>query len=84
MNQIETGKFIAERRKEKSLTQEQLAEKLGVSGKAVSKWERGKTKPNKASLERLSDIFNVSVEELLIGKRISKNNCFLFYSCRKG
>lgn len=41
MNQIETGKFIAERRKEKSLTQEQLAEKLGVSGKAVSKWETG-------------------------------------------
>ena len=46
MNQQATGKFIAQKRKEKSLTQEQLAEKLGVSNKTVSKWETGKCMPD--------------------------------------
>lgn len=41
MNQIKTGRFIAERRKEKNLTQMQLAEKLGITDRAVSKWENG-------------------------------------------
>lgn len=73
MDNKKIGLFIAELRKEKGLSQYELAELIPISREAVSKWERGKTKPNKASLERLSDIFNVSVEELLIGKRISKN-----------
>ena len=46
MNQITTGKFIAQKRKEKNLTQEQLAEKIGVSNKTISKWETGKCMPD--------------------------------------
>lgn len=46
MNQLTTGKFISKKRKEKNLTQEQLAEKLGVSNKTISKWETGKCMPD--------------------------------------
>ena len=73
MEKDKLGKFLIELRKEKNLTQYDLADMIPISREAVSKWERGKTKPNKASLERLSDIFNVSVEELLLGKRLNKN-----------
>ena len=74
MNQIETGKFIAERRKEKSLTQEQLAEKLGVSGKAVSKWETGRGLPEVGLLLPLCHELGVSVNELLSAKAISADD----------
>ena len=74
MNQIETGKFIAERRKEKSLTQEQLAEKLGVSGKAVSKWETGRGLPEVGLLLPLCRELGVSVNELLSAKAIAADD----------
>lgn len=67
------GKFLIHLRREKKLTQYELAEIIPVGREAISKWERGKTKPNKSSLERLSEIFNVSVEELLLGKRLNKS-----------
>ena len=55
MNQMATGKFISQKRKEKSLTQEQLAEKLGVSNKTVSKWETGKCMPDYSVVKTLYD-----------------------------
>lgn len=68
MDLNKTGKFIMTLRKEKGLTQEQLGTKLGVSGKSVSKWERGVNAPDIAILEKLSGELNVSINELLKGE----------------
>ncbi len=68
------GKFISDLRKEKNLTQKQLAEKLNVSDKAISRWETGKGFPDVNSLVSLSEFFGVSVNELLAGKRIEQEN----------
>ena len=67
MNQLVTGKFIALKRKQKNLTQEQLAEKLGVSNKTISKWETGKSLPDIVSILNLSDLYQISLDELLKG-----------------
>lgn len=68
MDLNKVGKFIMTLRKEKGLTQEQLGTKLGVSGKSVSKWERGVNAPDIAILEKLSNELNVSINELLKGE----------------
>ncbi|MCI9134108.1 MAG: helix-turn-helix transcriptional regulator [Lachnospiraceae bacterium] len=72
MNQTEIGKFIAQCRKEKKLTQAQLAEKLGITDRAVSKWETGKGMPDSSLLLELSEILGITVNELLSGARISE------------
>ena len=72
MNQEKIGKFIQEKRKEKKMTQEQLAEKMGVSINAVSKWERGLSMMDISLLKPLSEILEISVSELLNGQRIDK------------
>ena len=72
MTTKECGAFIAELRKQKNLTQKQLAEKLNVSDKAISRWETGKGYPDVSSLVALSEFFSVSVNELLAGDRIEK------------
>ena len=69
MTSKECGNFISELRKEKKLTQKELAEKIIVSDKAVSRWETGKGYPDVTSLVSLSEYFDVSVNELLAGKR---------------
>lgn len=74
MNTVEVGRFIAELRKEKELTQKQLAENLGVTDKAVSKWETGKCYPDIETIEKLSIIFDVSINEILSGKKINPEN----------
>ena len=74
MNQIKIGKFIAESRKEKKLTQMQLSEKLGITDKAVSKWERGIAMPDSSIMLELCDILGISVNELLSGEKISMEN----------
>lgn len=71
MDLIQTGKLIAESRKEKGLTQEQLANKLFVTKKAVSKWECGKGFPDVSILERLGAELDLSVNELLSGKKLA-------------
>lgn len=72
MNQIEIGKYIAEKRKSKNMTQKTLAEQLLVSDKAVSKWERGICMPNVELLLPLSEILGVSIMEILS----ASDNCF--------
>lgn len=67
MNQSVTGKFIALKRKQKNLTQEQLAEKLGVSNKTISKWETGKCMPDYSIVKSLCEELEVTVAELLDG-----------------
>ena len=74
MNQEKIGKFIAECRKKKNLTQERLAEQLGISDRAVSKWERGLNLPDASLMLELSKIFDISVNELLNGEIIEKNS----------
>ncbi|MBQ8389678.1 MAG: helix-turn-helix transcriptional regulator [Oscillibacter sp.] len=68
MNQKVTGKFISQKRKEKNLTQEQLAEKLGVSNKTVSKWETGKCMPDYSVVKTLCDELEITVAELMDGE----------------
>lgn len=71
MNQEKIGKFIADCRKEKELTQLQLAEKLNISNRAVSKWETGKSCPDASLMLELCDILGITVNELLSGERIT-------------
>lgn len=67
MNQINTGVFISKKRKEMNLTQEQLAEKLGVSNKTISKWETGKCMPDYSIVKPLCEQLNITVAELMDG-----------------
>lgn len=70
MDQIKIGKFIAELRKEKGLTQEKLGEKLGVTNKTVSRWENGNYMPDIEMLSILSEELDVSINELISGERL--------------
>ena len=74
MNQIASGKFISQKRKEKNLTQEQLAEKLGVSNKTVSKWETGKCMPDYSVVKILCEELDITIAELFDGKCAEENN----------
>ena len=70
MDQIKIGRFIAECRKQKKLTQMQLAEKLNITDKAISKWERGIAMPDCSIMLEVCDILEISVNELLSGEKI--------------
>ena len=74
MDQINIGRFIAVRRKRANLTQLQLADRLGITDKAVSKWERGITMPDTSIMLELCDILGISVNELLSGEEINMEN----------
>ena len=74
MDQIKIGKFIAECRKNAGLTQMQLAEKLNITDRAVSKWETGKAMPDSSVMLELCDILKITVNDLLSGERISMEN----------
>ena len=71
MNQEKIGNFISECRREKQLTQEQLAEKLGVTSKSISKWETGNCLPDASKYQALCEILNITVNELFSGERLS-------------
>jgi len=70
MDQIKIGKFIASCRKEVGMTQAVLAEKLGISDRAVSKWETGKSMPDSGIMLELCELLNINVNELLSGEKI--------------
>lgn len=70
MDQIKIGKFIASCRKKQGMTQKQLAEKIGISNRAVSKWETGKSMPDSGIMLELCDLLKINVNELLSGERI--------------
>ena len=71
MDLAKIGKFIAELRKETGLTQEQFGEKIGVTNKTVSRWETGTYLPPADALLAMSELFQVSINEILSGKRLS-------------
>lgn len=73
MDQIKTGKFIAEERKNKKLTQRQLADTLNISDKTISKWETGNGFPEISLLQPLCQALDISVNELLSGERLSED-----------
>ena len=68
MDQIKIGRFIAERRKIKNLTQAQLAEKLGITDRAVSKWENGRSLPDSSIMLELCELLEITVNDLLSGE----------------
>ncbi len=73
MNQEKIGSFLKELRKQKGLTQEQLAEKCNVSNRTVSRWENGNNMPDLDLLIELSDYYEVDLREILNGERKSEN-----------
>ena len=74
MDQVKIGKFIAECRKKENLTQMQLAEKLNITDRAISKWETGKSLPDSSIMLELCDVLGISVNDLLCGEVVSMDN----------
>ena len=72
MNQELIGKFIAECRKEKNMTQQELADKIGVTDKAISKWENGRGMPDLSLMNPLCTALGITINELISGERINK------------
>lgn len=72
MNQEEIGKFISKLRKENNMTQHVLAEKLNVTDRTISNWETGRRLPDISILKELSIIFSVTIDEIIYGKKIEK------------
>lgn len=73
IDQMKIGGFLRELRKEKELTQEQLAEKFGVSSRSVSRWENGNTMPELGILVELADFYEVDIKEIIDGERKSES-----------
>lgn len=73
MNQVKVGSFLKELRKEKGLTQEQLAEQLSVSNRSVSRWETGSTLPDISIMIELAQFYEVDIKEIIDGERKSEN-----------
>ncbi len=74
MNQTAIGSYIAKKRREKNLTQEQLAEKIGVSNKTISKWENGKCMPDYSIIEQLCKELSVTISELMDGEDAAEDS----------
>ena len=74
MNLTKIGKFIAEQRKKKKLTQEQLAEKLGINNRTISRWENGINMPDASLYKKICEVLEISIEELINGEKTNKEN----------
>jgi len=74
MNQEKIGKFIATLRKQRKITQAELGEKLGVTEKSISNWENGRNMPDLSLFKPLCDEFNITINDLMSGEKINKNN----------
>ena len=74
MDQVKIGRFIAEKRREQGLTQAQLAEKLSITDRAVSKWENGRTMPDSSLMLDLCKHLKITVNDLLNGEVVSMEN----------
>ena len=73
MDQIKVGSFLKDLRREKGITQEQLAEELGVSGRTISRWETGNNMPDIGLLVEIAEYFDVSIPEIIKGERKSED-----------
>ncbi len=72
MDQIKIGKFIKEKRKEKNITQSQLAEKLNITDRAISKWENGISMPDASIIKNLCDILDITINDLFCGEKVDQ------------
>ena len=73
MDQEKIGKFIAECRKDKKLTQSELAEKLGVTDKSISNWENGRNMPDLSLFKSLCESLDISINDLISGEKVSSD-----------
>lgn len=78
MNQTAIGSYISRKRREKNLTQEQLAEKLGVSNKTISKWENGKCMPDYSIIEQVCKELSVALPELMNGEDAAESSMWVY------
>lgn len=78
MNQAAIGSYIARKRREQNLTQEQLAEQLGISNKTVSKWENGKCMPDYGIVQKLCDALHVTLPELMDGEDATQDSVWVY------
>ena len=78
MNQTVIGSYIAHKRREQNLTQEQLAQQLGVSNKTISKWENGKCMPDYSIIESLCDALHVTLPELMDGEDAAEDSMRIY------
>ena len=78
MNQTVIGSYIAHKRREQNLTQEQLAQQLGVSNKTISKWENGKCMPDYSIIEPLCDALHVTLPELMDGEDAAEDSMRIY------
>lgn len=76
MNQVKIGKFIAECRKQKNLTQSQLAEKLGVSDRTIGNWENGRNMPDLSLFKPLCDVLDITLNDLMSGEKVDQKEYF--------
>ena len=74
MDQIKIGKFIQQKRKEKNITQSELAEKLNISDRAISKWENGNCLPDAGNMPILCDILDITINDLFSGEKVDMKN----------
>ena len=74
MNQIKIGKFISDKRKEKKLTQSELAEKLGITDRAISKWENGVCMPDVGTIPDICNILDITINDLFSGEVVDMKN----------
>ncbi len=74
MDQVKIGKFISEKRKEKNITQSRLAEMLGITDRAISKWENGICLPDAATMPELCEILDISINDLFCGEVVDMKN----------
>ena len=74
MDQIKIGKFISEKRKEKGITQSELAEKLNITDRAISKWENGVCMPDVGTIPELCEILNITINDLFSGEVVNMKN----------
>lgn len=73
MNQERIGEFIAKLRKQKNMTQQELADKLSVTDRAVSHWENGRRLPDISLLKELGNVFGVTIDEIISGKKMTED-----------
>lgn len=78
MNQTAIGSYIARKSREQNLTQEQLAQQLGVSNKTISKWENGKCMPDYSIIQRLCGAIHVTLPELMDGEDAAENSVHVY------
>ena len=78
MNQTAIGSYIAHKRREQNLTQEQLAQQLGVSNKTISKWENGKCMPDYSIIQKRCEALHVTLPELMDGEDAAENSVHVY------